>query len=445
MRRPAPTQNETTFGLDEMFFSTTDHRGVILDGNEVFIRISKYSREELIGAPHNIIRHPDMPKIVFKALWDTILAGKTICAYVKNLAKDGSYYWVFATVIPIGNDFLSIRLKSTTHLKEIVEGLYKELLTVEKSSGVDASLKVLVSSLNSLGFPDYDSFSLAAISAELSSRHALQSKKLKTNSNIASATAIINPLYLSRIRESLFKIFTLINKLSTHTNAISDKITKIGDVSKNIEFSALNTIIEAERLGDQGRALGAVAQHISAGAAETKKLNSNVNLLATKMLGNLGEFRTIQLSIALSTLQVEMLSCFVEQWTADTTSISEEGFKKNYLMLTTLISESLNQAKPIILSLGEDTQLISSEIENTFQVLKILNFIQRSGSIESARLSDDSIFSHLFLAIKNLINESEALYAEFSAVINDVIKKDVTEVIKEYEIAAETIATITIQ
>lgn len=445
MRRPQPTQSETTFNINEMFFSTTDHRGVILDGNDVFVKISKYTRDELIGAPHNIIRHPDMPKVVFKALWDTVLAGKTICAYVKNLAKDGSYYWVFATVIPIGDDFLSIRMKPTTPLKGIVEGLYKELINVEKSSGVEASLNLLISTLNSLGFPDYESFVLAAISAELASRHELQSKEIKKIVNNAKTSSIINPKDLSTIKESLYKIFTLINKQSTHTSTITEKINQIGDVSRNIEFSALNTIIEAERLGDQGRALGAVAQHISTGASEAKKLNSNVSTLATKMLGNLVEFRTIQLSIALSTLQVEMLSCFTEQWNEESTSLCEEDFIKNSLMLITLIKESLNQAKVVIQSLGNDTQLISSRLEDTSQVLKILNFIQKTGSIESARLSNDSIFSHLFLAIKTLNKKSETLYGEFSALINDVIKKDVNDVINEYQTAYNTISAIKIK
>ena len=103
MHRPKvePKNIESVFLPDEMFFSTTDLKGIILSGNDVFIRVSKFSKEELIGKPHNIIRHPDMPRIVFKLLWDYIQSGKPIVAYVKNIAKDGSYYWVLATVVPI--------------------------------------------------------------------------------------------------------------------------------------------------------------------------------------------------------------------------------------------------------------------------------------------------------------------------------------------------------
>jgi len=81
--------------------SKTDINGIITFVNEEFCRISKYTKEELIGKNHNIVRHPDVPSIVFKRLWDAILAKKTYKATVKNLAKDGSTFYVNTTVIPI--------------------------------------------------------------------------------------------------------------------------------------------------------------------------------------------------------------------------------------------------------------------------------------------------------------------------------------------------------
>ncbi len=93
-----PPTGEAPFKIDETFYSRTDERGVIKSGNFVFRRVADYSWDEMIGAPHKIIRHPDMPKAVFWLLWDTIKRGEAIGAYVKNLAKDGLYYWVFAVV-----------------------------------------------------------------------------------------------------------------------------------------------------------------------------------------------------------------------------------------------------------------------------------------------------------------------------------------------------------
>jgi aerotaxis receptor len=241
MHRPDPIQKEITFSLRDMFFSTTDSRGIILDGNDVFVKISQYSREELIGKPHNIIRHPDMPKIVFKALWATIQDGKPICAYVKNLAKNGAYYWVFATVIPIGENYISIRMKPTTPLLGIVENLYKELLKEEKANGVEASLKLLISSLNSLKLPDYSAFVLTAISQELMSRNELQHQNKAKSSIPKHSTSGISPRDLYKTSQSLFKLFTMINKLSTYSDILSQKAEQIDDTSRNIEFSAFNT------------------------------------------------------------------------------------------------------------------------------------------------------------------------------------------------------------
>lgn len=100
MFRPTPTQNERSFGRDEIIVSKTDTKGRILYANDVFCRVGQYEEHELIGQPHSILRHPDMPRCVFQLLWDTISSGREIFAYVKNLAKSGDYYWVLAHVTP---------------------------------------------------------------------------------------------------------------------------------------------------------------------------------------------------------------------------------------------------------------------------------------------------------------------------------------------------------
>lgn len=89
---------ETEVPRDEIIISRTDLKGIITYANETFAEISGYSVNELIGKPHNILRHPDMPKSLFKHLWDTIKSGKMWSGYVKNLRKDGGYYWVYAEV-----------------------------------------------------------------------------------------------------------------------------------------------------------------------------------------------------------------------------------------------------------------------------------------------------------------------------------------------------------
>ncbi len=121
------------------------------------------SEAELLGKPHSIIRHPDMPKLIFKLLWEQISSGKEIFAYVKNLAKDGSFYWVFANVTPsydmqhniIG--FYSVRIKPNEKALEVIKPLYAKLLEHEVSGGIEASQAYLNDLLKEKGV-GYDAF-----------------------------------------------------------------------------------------------------------------------------------------------------------------------------------------------------------------------------------------------------------------------------------------------
>ncbi|MEA2111286.1 MAG: PAS domain-containing protein [Campylobacterota bacterium] len=92
MTRPDPVNEEIVLDPKQYIVSKTDRKGVIEYGNEYFVEISGYKESELIGTPHNLIRHPDMPKVAFKMMWERILKGENFIAIVKNLAKDGRYY-----------------------------------------------------------------------------------------------------------------------------------------------------------------------------------------------------------------------------------------------------------------------------------------------------------------------------------------------------------------
>lgn len=144
-----PTGNERFFDEDSFIVSKTDLKGNITYGNRLFIEMTGYRKEELIGAPHNIIRHPDMPASVFALLWDTIRGGEEINAYVINLAKDGSHYWVYANITPSYDEegkvigYHSIRRAPKKEVVEAVKGLYQQMLSAEKTGGVEAGVRVL--------------------------------------------------------------------------------------------------------------------------------------------------------------------------------------------------------------------------------------------------------------------------------------------------------------
>lgn len=166
MQRPTPNQHEKVLDEHDFIVSKTDARGKIIYGNKTFIKMSGYEENELLDAPHSILRHPDMPKIVFKLLWDRIQNKQEIFAYVKNLAKDGSYYWVFANVTATINtngtirDFHSVRRKPSQKALNVIPGIYSQLLAAEKSGGMEASKKLLDTVLNEKGI-SYDEFVLS--------------------------------------------------------------------------------------------------------------------------------------------------------------------------------------------------------------------------------------------------------------------------------------------
>lgn len=119
-----------------LIVSETDKRGIIRYINDEFCKISGYSEKELIGKPHNIIRHTDMPKVAFKTLWETLKQNDIWKGFVKNSTKDGNYYWVFATIFPIssvnGDGFLSVRTKASDQEIAKYEQLYKKIRFEEK-------------------------------------------------------------------------------------------------------------------------------------------------------------------------------------------------------------------------------------------------------------------------------------------------------------------------
>lgn len=172
-RKVTPTQNQRSIGRDEVIVSKTDTKGIITYANTVFCRIAGFELHELLGAPHNLIRHPDMPRCVFKFLWDRIEQGHEVFAYVKNMARNGDYYWVLAHVTPTYNSrgeiiaFHSNRRFPEPASIGVVEPIYDQLRKIERSesdprSGIEKSMAAFVGLLES-NKVTYDEFIFSVI------------------------------------------------------------------------------------------------------------------------------------------------------------------------------------------------------------------------------------------------------------------------------------------
>lgn len=135
-----PIDHEVVLADDEFIVSKTDTKGIITYVNRTFMTIAGYAEAELLGKQHNIIRHPDMPRGAFQLLWDTLQQGEEFFGYVKNMCKDGSYYWVFANVTPDFDTrgqlrgYYSVRRKPTRLAINTIDPIYQKMLKIEQSS-----------------------------------------------------------------------------------------------------------------------------------------------------------------------------------------------------------------------------------------------------------------------------------------------------------------------
>ncbi|WP_425099875.1 PAS domain-containing protein [Tropicibacter sp. S64] len=231
---------EVSFAVGETFYSRTDKRGVILSGNSVFQRLAGYDWSELIGAPHKIIRHPDMPRGVFHLMWERIKEEKVTGCYVKNRAKDGRYYWVFALVSPTDSGYLSTRIKPVSGLLPSVQTIYTEALRREKEDGLSPadSAENIVKLLQKAGYANYNAFQSMALASEFREREAQLNKPMDT----------IQLKYL---------------EMSKAISEVAEETTGMTEAFQAIRTVPMNMSIIASRLENAGGPISAISVNYS--------------------------------------------------------------------------------------------------------------------------------------------------------------------------------------
>ena len=146
-----------TMKKNDFIISKTDLKGKMTYVNKIFMEMSEYTEQELLGKPHSLIRHSDMPKAVFKLLWQMVQNGEEIFAYVLNRTKNSNDYWVYANITPSFDEngkiigYYSVRRTPNLKALDIVKPLYAQMLSAEKRSGVDAGTKILTDLLHEKG------------------------------------------------------------------------------------------------------------------------------------------------------------------------------------------------------------------------------------------------------------------------------------------------------
>lgn len=240
---PAVDGMEEPYGIEEILYSRTDKRGIILSGNDAFRRVSGYDWDRLIGAPHRILRNPDTPRAVFHLLWKTIQDGKPICAIIKNRSSSGRWYWVMSVVAPFDGGYLSVRLKPAGELFGMARTIYARLLAAEKDQSLtpEASCARLLESLAAEGFDSYEEFMTALLQEGLAVRDAA----VRTANSVhmqALATLSANIKATKQEQQALMAEFDLLQAVPTNMRIIASRLEPSGGpisaISDNYKFAS---------------------------------------------------------------------------------------------------------------------------------------------------------------------------------------------------------------
>lgn len=157
----------------QYFYSRTDQRGIILSGNADFFRISSFSPDQALGAPHKLVRHPLMPRGVFHLLWQTLQAGQQFCGFIRNQTLDGRYYWVCSMVTPCEDGYVSVRTRPHGPHFDLVREIYAEMLVAENAGASPAeSAEILLAALAASGHGTLSDFMADALA-----HHAVDSSR----------------------------------------------------------------------------------------------------------------------------------------------------------------------------------------------------------------------------------------------------------------------------
>ncbi len=408
---------ERQLGDGDLFFSTTDRKGIITAGNDVFERVSGYSLDVLVGANHNILRHSDMPRSVFWLLWDTIGRGDAIAAYVKNRTADGAFYWVMGTVVPVPGGYLSVRVPPTTELFTAAKSIYAELLAVEQAvegddvrqrkPSIAAGAARLGEILPTAGFEDYGAFMRHALPAEVAARAA----RLPDEHRRRLATVPVGaPAGVPEILEaySMLSEFlgSLVGDLSRYAalgRTLGEHSQYLREMGDDVRLYAVNAQIGASRLGEHGAALDAVARLLTEQSQATSPLVANVAERAGAAVRDLDE---MAFELSISAIQAEMVAVFAHQIAGSPEAAATHA--KSMLALT----DALNRgSERTFASFGSVAQRLSEVFSYVTQVGSGISRLARlslNGRVELASVPDAGSISTLFSDVERQVGDARA-------------------------------------
>lgn len=412
---------EADFALNELFFSKTDFKGLIQTGNKVFLRVSEYPEEEVLRRPHNIIRHPDMPRCVFKLFWGFLKDNRPICAYVKNRSKSGRFYWVFAMAFPMGDGYLSIRLKPSTALMCEIQAVYTDILKKEQAgASMEEATEELLKALKEKGFSSYEEFMNQALLAEMKSRDGLLTLSQETLLPALTTDSGLLEGLLQASRactETARNAFRIADQLNERTRTLKEKSQAIDNICREVQMVTTNLTISAAKLGEVGKPLGVVsnnlqklAEDIMANSVEFEKTFVAFNQAAAGMY----------LAVGVSRFQIEMMNHLIEETLYDEskqnliTVEQKQMLIQNCELLKQLITSNFATVLATAKELTAENKSLIRSVSMLSKVTAGIDVICVVGKIEMSRVKE------LSSSLDALLGDMEDLTESFKKILRSI-------------------------
>ena len=420
-RASSGAEVEQTYGLEELLVSTTDLEGHILFSNSVFDRVSGYRREELVGRPHNIVRHPDMPRSVFKIFWERLQRGDRAVAYVKNRARDGSFHWVVAVAGPVPGGYASVHLRPSTPYFATAQEIYAELLALERTvengdvgrreDAIRASSVRLGKLLAEAGFPDYQAFMYTLLPAEVDARE----QQLAGMSDAPGRPSDDEGNRLQDVFDGSTGVGETLSRLACGLRPygelgarLSSKSKFMPDLSDGIRVFSLNAMLAASRLRE-GATIGAVANILGRRSDEAGPVIASLSaeLLQTEAL-----MRQMNFRIAAGKLQVEMVENILTEVAGEPDRLAEASGQ--LAALAGAVADSVGRLCHSQSVLDQHLDAFGEACVTLVRHLRVLQALVVNGRIEASHLSGADDVVQLFAEIGQRVQAATAEMRDFA-------------------------------
>jgi aerotaxis receptor len=409
----------------------------------VFVRVSGFTADELIGSPHNIIRHPEMPRAAFKLVWDYLLSGKPVAAYVKNMAADGRYYWVMAMIAPIADGFLSIRFLPTSALRADVEGVYRELRAIEMAEegrGRDPKAGMLAASqrlgeiLATRGHASYDSFMRAAVHHELKARRdTLRREGARVLGDLAPSVGKeraeaqeVRALYRTG-QELHFRATAFETVLDESTQFIADldkRASAILELCTDFRYIAFNITVKAARLGATGAVLGVISSRLAEASARVTGIVSGLKGQVTAVTEQLQQ---VLFQMEWTGLQLEMVVAYHGEMQGVLASGSTAGRGDEWdrqchdlERRQAAFHESCRATIDGLQAFGAQLYDLASDAEALHKAMLTIQMTHVTGLIEAPHLNDGGECSSIFAEVRRQIDGIKGDLDAFRAALKEL-------------------------